>query len=218
MKKLLVVGLVAGLLFGALGPVDAAKRKRKPKPVAMDQKFFLHDNSCDEDNTLSLLDGPDNSCWYVDSGILYDVFEGAGLLAVEDLAQSWGAIDGVPLTLDATKPITGEVSTTSGACLVDGAPCSPAGIGIGQATLDVIVLGEIDGEEKELGTFTEDYVIAPGQTHTSKIEIKLDEALDKAELATLRVLTYLHGAAVGHGVIELENPASFVTVPAWVTP
>ena len=213
MRKLIVLGLVAGLMFNVLAPVEAAKKKKKP--VAAEQKFFLHDTSCDAENTMSLLDGADQSCWYVDSGVAYTAFEGAGLLTAEDLGQSWLASDGVPLTLDATKPITGEISTSSGACAIDGG-CAPVGVGAGQATLDVWVFGTIDGEEKELGTFSEDYVIAPGQTHTSKLSLELDPALDKAVITDLRVLTFLHGAQLGHGVIELENPASFVTMPAWV--
>ena len=219
MKRLIVIGLVATLAVGMFGTAEAAKKKKKkkaPVPVAVDQKFYLHDTSCDDPNTMSLTDHPDNSCWYVDSGVLYDVVAGAGLLGPEDLGQSWTASEGVPLTLDATKPITGEISTSSGQCLVDGG-CSPAGLGAGLATLDVFVFGDVNGAETELGTFTETYPVAPGQTHTSKIEIKLDPALDKAQLGSLRVLTYLHGAAVGHGVIELENPASFVTVPSFVT-
>jgi len=217
MRKLLVLGLVAGLIFNLMGPVQAGKKKKKKKkPVAVEQQFFLHDNACDEENTLSLQDGPDNSCWYVDTGPAYTAFEQAGLLTREDLGQSWSAIEAVPLTLDTSKPITGEISTSSGKCLVDGAPCSPAGLGAGQATLEVYIFGEKDGEEIELGTFAEDFVIAPGDVHTSTIEIEIDAALEKAQLATLRVLTFLHGAAVGHGVIELEDPASFVTIPSFV--
>lgn len=36
-----------------LGTAEAAKKKKKkkaPVPVAVDQKFFLHDTSCDDAN------------------------------------------------------------------------------------------------------------------------------------------------------------------------
>ena len=217
MKKTLIAVLVLALVGGSLAaPAVAKKKKKKPAPVAVDQQFFLRDaDGCEtSENQLSLTDGVDAGCWYADSGVLYDVVVGAGLLTPADLGQSWTAVDGTPLTLDASKPIVGEISTASGACLVDGG-CAPVGIGAGQATLDVTVFATIAGEEKELGTFSESYVVVPGAPHTSKVEIPVDAALTGQEVESLRVLTYLHGAAMGHGIIVLDDPTSFITVPSF---
>jgi hypothetical protein len=213
MKKTLIVALAACLVGSAfVAPAVAKKKKKKPAAVQVDQKFFLRDtDGCDSgENLLSVTDGPDSGCWYVDSGPLYDAIVGAGLLTPADLGQTWSAMDGVPVTLDATKPITGEISTSSGTCVVDGG-CSPAQLGGGVAILDVWVFA--DGEE--IGTFSETFPVTPAGSHTSAIEIKLDPSLDKVKVNEISVLTYLHGAAVGHGVIELENPASFITLPTW---
>ena len=221
MKKTLIAALSACLVASAFAaPALAARKKpkkpKKPIPVQLDQKFFLRDSDgCDSgENLLSLKDGEDSGCWYVDSGPLYDVVVEAGLLTPADLGQTWAAVDGVPVTLDATKPITGEISTSSGTCVVDGG-CSPAQLGAGQATLDVVVFADIAGEEKEIGAFTESFVVTPAGPHTSKIEIPIDPTLDKVQATGIKVLTYLHGAAMGHGIIELEAPASFITVPTW---
>lgn len=221
MKKTLIAGLVACLVGSTfVAPALAARKKpkkpKKPVPVQLDQKFFLRDSDgCEtSENLLSVTDGPDTGCWYADTGIAYDIVVGAGLLTAADLSQTWSAMDGVPLTLDASKPITGEVSTSSGTCLVDGG-CSPAQLGFGQATLDVTVVADVDGEEKVLGTFSESFVVTPGASHTSAVEIPIDPSLDKAKATGLKVLTFLHGAALGHGIIELETPASFITVPTW---
>lgn len=217
MKKLLVAGLVAGLVVGSLAPAQAKKKKPKRAPVAVDLKFFLNDaDGCDtSENQLSLTHVPTSGCWYVDSGILYDAFVSAGLLTPSDLALTWSATDGVPFTLDATKHITGEITTEGGSCaLASPEVCFPATVSAGNAALDVVVQAEIDGEMKEIGTFTESFQTSPGTTHTSKVDITLDAALDKAQVTSLVVSTYLHGSQLFHGTVVIDDPASFVTIPA----
>lgn len=222
MKKLVIAGLVAGLVVGSLAPAQAAKKKKKPKtppaPVAVDLKFFLSDaDGCDtSENLLSLTDVPDSGCWYVDSGALYEVVTAAGLLTPADLAVSWTTVDGVPFTLDATKHITGEITTEGGACAISSPAevCAPTTLSAGSATLDVIVQAEIDGEMQDVGTFTETFQTIPGTKQTSKVDITLDAALDKKRVTNLTVLTYIHGPALFHGTVVLDDPASFVTIPA----
>lgn len=217
MKKALTLMLVLGLVAGSLAaPAAAAKKKKKKKPVAVEQQFFLRDvDGCDtSENQLSLVDAPDTGCWYVDTGPFYDLVVEAGLLTPADLGQTWTTVDGTPFTFDPTKPITGEISTSSGSCLVDGG-CAPAGVGAGQATLDVVVTATIGGEPKEIGAFTESFVVTPASTHTSAIEIPVDAALAGQTVESVTVLTYLHGAAVGHGIIELDTPSSFVKIPSF---
>ncbi|MDQ3953495.1 MAG: hypothetical protein M3279_11120 [Actinomycetota bacterium] len=219
MKKLIVVGLVAGLMVGALAPAQAGKKKKKPKtppaPVAVDLKFFLTDaDGCTtSENLLSLTHVPSDGCWYVDSGAPYEAIVQAGLLTPADLAVTWTATDGVPFTLDATKHVTGEITTEGGACVVSGV-CAPVTLSAGNATLDVVVQGEIDGEMTDLGTFSESFQTIPGTKHTTKVDITLDAALDKKQVTNLTVATYIHGPAVLHGTVVLDDPASFVTLPA----
>lgn len=220
MKRILALLLVLGLVVGSLAAPAAAKKKKKkkkkPVPVAVDQKFFLRDqDGCDTpENLLSLTDGPDTGCWYVDSGPFYTAVVEAGLLTAADLGQTWTSVDGTPFTFDVSKPITGEISTSSGSCLVDGG-CAPAGVGAGQATLEVVVTAMIDGEATEVGASQSTFTVVPGGANTTPIEIPVDAALAGKKVDSLTVLTFLHGATVGHGIVELDNPASFVSVPAF---
>lgn len=216
MKKTLIALLVMGLVAGSLVAPAAAKKKKKKKPVAVEQTFYLRDlDGCDtSENQLSLTDAPDAGCWYLDSGAPYEAIVQAGLATAADLGQTWTTMDGTPFKLDPSKPITGEISSASGECVVAD-PCSPVMVGGGQAVLDVVVTATIDGEPKEVGTYTETFVVAPGSGHTSKIEVPIDPALAGQTVDSLSVLTYLHGAAVGHGAIELDDPSSFILVPSF---
>jgi hypothetical protein len=218
MKKTLIALLVMGLVAGSLAAPAAAKKKKKkkPVPVAVDQTFYLRDlDGCDtSENQLSLTDAPDAGCWYLDSGVLYEAIVQVGLLTAADLGQTWTTMDGTPFKLDPSKPITGEISSASGECVVAD-PCSPVMLGGGQAVLDVVVTATIDGEPKEVGTYTETFVVTPGSGHTSKIEVPIDPALAGQTVESLSVLTFLHGAAVGHGAIELDDPSSFILVPSF---
>ncbi len=211
MRKLIVLGVLAGLVVGSIGVAEAAK-----KPTTL--KLFLRDdNGCDgppSTGYLSRADGEDQGCWYVDAGPAYDAIVATGLLTEDALSISYMARDGLPFTLDASKPLTAEISTTSGSCVEEGV-CSPAQLGAGQATLKVRVIGFVDGSEQVLGNFSESFLVTPGSSHTSVFEGKLDASLNKKKVGSLRVVTYLAGAAVGHGIIELDNPASFVSFGAF---
>ncbi len=217
MRRLLALGLLAGMVVGYLSAGEAGAAAQ----AAGKSKFFLRDtDGCDAANFLSRKDGEDSGCWWVDRGPLYDGIAATGLLSEDELSEIWTASDGLPFKLNATKPLTGSISTTSGSCYAglvdDSAPCSPEQIGAGRATLKVKVAGMTAGEEILLGTHTEDFVVAPASSHTSTMSLELDEALNKKKFTGLKVTTYLAGAAVGHGIIELEDPASFITVPTWV--
>jgi hypothetical protein len=227
-KKLLVLVLMGGLLFGLLGPAEAKKRKKKPPvvaaPVAIDQKFFLRRSACDSDpasTSLSLQDGEDVACWWQDAGVLYEAIETIFRPLVPEAAdvvwQSFPAVDGLPLTLDTTKPVTGEMTVYSGTCIEDPV-CGPVGLTAGQATLKVVLLGTTGGTETELGSFEESFLMTPGSTHTSKIEIALDPSLHQTALESFRLKVFHGGLSYGPGAIEYEDPASFLMMPSFVTP
>lgn len=231
MKKILIVGLSLALVAGALiAPADAKKKKKKKKPpvatapVQVDQKFYLRRDACntENDNThLSLTDSTDQACWASDAGVLYSVIkqvdEAGGPFNSGVLWEPYPAADGVPLTLDATKPITGEITLYGGQCLTTAA-CAPASVTAGEATVSYRLFGEINGEEVELGTYDDTFQTTPGENHTSNLEITVDPALDKAVVTALRFEVFKGGTAYGPGGIEYDDPASFLTIPALVTP
>lgn len=226
MKKLVMVGLVAGLLAGSLvAPAEAKKKKPKPAaPASVDLKFFLRQDSdaCGESHEfLSLTDGTDLSCAYTGGGAMYEAYHQANTNsdgAVEENVPAspsgkvvWTTEDGVPFVLDGSKHITGEIVLH--AWDLNGA--KPAA---GQATFDVSLAGEVDGEMKELGTVSETFTALPdGAQHTVKIDWTAPADLVGKTITSLTVTTIQRGGAVGPHVIELDAPAAYITVPALVT-
>jgi hypothetical protein len=159
------------------------------------------------------MDGADVACASIDAGILYDVVAELGT----EIWTGFPAVDGLPLTLDATQPLTGEITLYGADCVVTGV-CSPAGVSAGNAVFKVRVIGETGGEEHELGAFEETFTTLPGDPHTSTISIELDPAFDKQVFDAIRIETYQGGQAIGPHGISYDDPASFVVVPAWVKP
>lgn len=230
MKRFLAVVLAGALVAGFVGATPAIGKKKKPKKklVPVEAKYFLRDSDgCDTGvGQLSLQDGEDTGCWYVDNGAVNDAYIAGDLLTREDLEQTFVAADGVPFTLDATKHVTGEIYTAGGNCVVGTytgpggpitPPCSPAQLKGGNVTLEVVVQGTTGGTETVLGTFTEEFTVKPGDpTHKSAVDITLESALNKLNFETLEVAAFIHGNSVGNGIIELDDPASFINVPTLV--
>ena len=208
MKRLLALVLVLGLVGGYMGATGAAaKKKKKKKIVPVEATFFLRDdNGCESPNYLSKKDGPDEGCAQTDSFLNEAVINQAGLIGEELIADTFEARDGVPLVLDATKALTGEITTYS----IDGA-------GLGQAEIDITVSGVSGGEQIILGEQTDTFVVTPAEpTHTMDFNVELDDALNKKKFESLTVTFYPHGWAAFHSGVELDDPASFIKVPTLV--
>ncbi|MDQ4124770.1 MAG: hypothetical protein M3134_04100 [Actinomycetota bacterium] len=219
-RKLLATTLALGVVVGSFGVAEAAKKKKKPKPVPaatqVDQKFFLRRDDCggDADNPrLSLTDGADeagNLCGWLFSGILNEVVIRAGDAPTND---AWVMADGLPLTLDTSKAITGSVTLVSSR--LNAAPGQ--GAAAGQARFVVDLVGTSGGEEVVIGTAAVDYMVTPAaSTYTVDFEIKPEAALEKKVFEAITMTTTIRGPVAGHGLYELDNPASTVTIPAWV--
>lgn len=210
MKKLVIAGLVAGLVVGSLGAPAGAAKKKKPKPppapVSVDQKFYLRQDSdaCGTAHEhLSVTDGPDLSCFYTTAGIANE--------ARAPIVTDWVAEDGVPFVFDTAKKITGEITIHGGDLDLGTGPVS-----LGQARFDMAVLAEIGGEFKEIGTVSETWTTVPGDVHLVKPEITIDPALAGQQVTGFRIDTQLRGASIGPHTIELDNPASWLVVPTLV--
>lgn len=223
MRKLITLAVVGLLALCLVGPATAKKKPKKPKApkapvvVPVDQKFFMRRDACatDADNPrLSLEDGPDGACSWDDAGVLYEVLRESGLL---DTTTVFPAENGMPLTLDASKHITGEITLYHApTCVVAGA-CSPTGTNVGQAHFTARVIATIAGEDVELGLVDEEFTTTPGEPHLVKVDLAIDPALNGAILEGFRLETFHGGQALGPGGISYDDPASFVTVPSLVT-
>ena len=224
-KKLLVLGLVTGVVFSSLGVAEAAKKK-KPKPVPVpaqaDQTFFMRRDACTGDEAdnarLSITDGTEpadgNQCGFLDYGVMNEVYVASGDTAVSD---AWPAVDGLPLVLDATKPITGTINMYS-SYLGDPLPAE-VGVAAGQVEMVIDITGVSAGEDIVVGTAMVEYQVTPGTAlYEVKFEIKPGAELDKKSFEEFVLTTTVRGPNALHGLYELDNPASTVIVPSWVTP
>lgn len=198
MRKTILVGLVAGLVSGAvaIGPVQA-----KTGPVAVD--FFLRGPDCSAPVLgLSVLDEPgDGTC----GGAEHGTVNGVSQLAGQPMAsQTWAAYDGLPLKLDASQPVTGTLYAVSF-----------VGPSAGPATVDVVIAATVGGNQVEVGTATVDYLVTPGVAASEiAFEIDVPDLLNKKKITGLQMTTTSRGFAPLQGYYEMEDPASFITIPA----
>ena len=218
-RAIVVVAVIGCLVGGLLAPAEAAKKKKKPSLVQVDQKMFLGAaTACAADQiqrSISLVDGQDLECWYTRAGLVHDqeALEGAPAPAGQKAWSDWTAIDGVPLKLDASKSITGEIST-GGACgVLTNVDCLPVGVSAGTVKLMIKFVGVAGGEEITLGEQVDEFTATPGPHHTTMVNIALDSALKGVEFTEITLWTRIGGASAGHGVYKLVDPSSFVTIP-----
>ena len=225
MRRFVAVSLALGIVVGSLAaPAVAAKKKKKkaPAPVAVEQQFFLRNTAggCAPEALILLLsDGPDEStCGDHAGGLGNEVFINAFGEPCEPTAQYgcgnvvYSAAEGLPLTLDASKEIKGMIAV--------GAWASGSGVGngAGQTTLVITVKGVKDDEEIVLGSAEVTYTVTPAQNiYEHEFALKLDPALDKAQLTGLVIDLHNRGVSVEHSWYSLDDPASYLTVPSWVT-
>lgn len=214
MRKTLVVGLVVGMVAGSLiGPAEAKKKKKKPKSpppaaVPVDVNFYLRNEStaCAEaDLKLSVVDGDDNAnCGSAFSGPGNEVLVRAGQ---EPETIVYTAADGLPFVLNAAKPITGMIGVGSFCCRTSntGFP--------GPTTLVLKLTGSVGGETKDIATASVAYTAAPTPSvQEVKFEMKVDAALDRAQVASMQLALHNQGVAPLHGFYMTDDPASFFTI------
>lgn len=221
MRKVLALVLASVLVLSVVSVAQAGKKKKKKKKkpalVSVEQQMFLRGDACDADaRALSLTDAADAECIYTRAGLVYDTIpESAPAPVGSNPNHTWPAVDGIPLKLDASKPITGEIYTMGLFPLVGDYP----GISAGSVRLTVTVVGESGGEEKTIGEFVDEFTVLPGDAaHASMVEIVPEADLDKSEFTSLTLITRIGGNSVGHGVYKLDDPSSFITVPTWAAP
>lgn len=155
MKRYAILMLVVALVVGALAPAQAAKKKKK-KPVAVDVVY----NVVGADDACVLSVDPklatDGSCGDPFGGSITGPAAGSGPTLIT-------AMDGLPLRLDAAKPVKGKfmMGSYTLAALADNGLGQP--LGAGEAQWEIILTGTSGGKEITIGeATTESYVVAPG--------------------------------------------------------
>jgi hypothetical protein len=195
MRRILVGFIVVGLIGGMALQAEAGKKKKKkprpaPAPVAVDVTFYLN-GGCGQDEVLVLNTTNTPS----DSGC-GNVFYGALGEATLATPQEAVAAQGVPLTLDASKHLTGVVTVTSFTFNELG----PDVIGIGQTTLKATLTATSGGEEIVVGEISETYTVTPAQQHYPiEFDVELDPALNLKVLDSLTLSLMNEGNSAFHG-------------------
>lgn len=209
MRRNVVALLVVGLVVGALAPAQAAKKKKpKPKaPVAVDVTYNVGwDGATCVLSTSADLASPDNSCG--------DPFAGSTTGEVATAAgQSDGvpvtiaAIDGVPLTLDAAKKISGKLVMGSYTLAALAGTPAGVGLGVGEAEWHIVVSGESGGDTVTIGeATTEPYLVSPGDgDHEVTFEITPGADLAGKVFNTLQLSVQQVGSATVHGALITDG-------------
>lgn len=208
------------LVAGVLGALPAKAQ------ATSEAKFFLASTGCPAADTnfdfLTVTDLDDEiECFYTAAGLRADIGEAVGNTPAtsdrETATRRWDTVDGIPLVLDATRPVAGEIYTSGGQCAatVSGVPlCSPVGASVGQVILEIGLVGVTQGKEIEMGTQTDEFDSVPGNPHLTELSIQPDASLTGTTFETVELRTWIHGASVGHGVVKTTGEAnSFITVP-----
>ena len=220
MKRAFVVSLaVAVVATSLLGPAQAAKKKKPkppppaPAPVQVDASYFLRRDGDDCANAshvfLSPTDAED-----IDSGSCGNNFYGVlgDAAATTPMIYATREADGVPVTLDATKDITGLIGVKSKS------EQATARLGVGITTLHIELIGVSDGAEKTIGTADVEYEVQPGdmaQIYEVEFVMKPDAALDKAVFTSLSLSLQNTGTSYNHGYYTTDNPASYFKMGTW---
>jgi hypothetical protein len=212
MKRLLVVLMIIGLAAGALAPAQAAKKKKKkPVPVDVTYNVVWKDETCAL-STATELANPDQSCGDPFAGSTTGEF-GTGEPTVI------AAVDGLPLTLDAAKPVKGTFHM--GSYTLAAVAGTPAGqpLGIGQAEWHIVLAGTSAGADVTIGEVTtEPYLVTPGTgDYEVTFEITPPADLQGKVLDTLSISLEQTGSATVHGAIGADA-TSKVTLGAFAIP
>jgi hypothetical protein len=163
-------------------------------------EFFLRRDGCGTSNDnphLSVTSGTDagDGC-----GLVVDQVGLVGDVAPQAAFIDFPASDGMPLSLDGTQPITGQISLT--------------GAQVGVAEVDVDLQALVGGNAVDLGSTTASAVLDPtGASTPVPFTIAADGALDGSDLQALDLRVTIHGPNVYSGFMALSG-ASYVNLPS----
>jgi hypothetical protein len=183
-------------------------------PASVDAKYYLRQNVCSNATTdvRSLAPTFSNadaaSCGY--NGNITPLNEVVQIVdGVPGLVLDYSLQDQfLPVTLDATKPITGNLRLAS-------FNANGVGVGVGVTTVDVTVRGTVNGSEQTVGSASVSYQHLPGTVNKDlAFSITPGAALDKKDLTTLTLDVYIHGVNLAHGWLFFRG-LSHVTVPSY---
>jgi hypothetical protein len=208
MRRNLTVLLMVVLVLSLSAPgAIAKKRKKPPAPVPVDLTYYVVWNADHCSLSTTMVSTPDEAC----------ADPGAGLLAPAIGAGPWSmeALDGLPLTIDVSKTIRASIAVESYYAVGVG----PDVMGIGEAQVEVRLVGTSGGQEVVIGELTTDpYMVTPASA-----EYQVDFEIQPPPEAAGKVFDSLTlslestGTHLFHGVFTTEG-TSTLTIGSFATP
>ena len=201
-KGLLSIALAAVMVAGVFSAIPAtAQEAEAPAPAdGPATTYFLHRAACGGDadpglgmSTEDLMEEGGDDCGNALMGLPNE----AGLVTT-----TYPATDALPLPLDPTRPVTGEITLHSN------------GGGVGQAEVDLTLTGTAAGESVVIAEQTLSYLMTPdNDTYTNPIEMTPADGLAGKVFESVEFTTLVRGPSLLHGFASVDDPASFVTIP-----
>ena len=177
-------------------------------PTAASTRFYLRRDGCGTANDnphLSVVSGTDGG----DGCGLVLTIVGVGGTADQGAFVDCPSTDGMPLTLDASQPVTGTIDLESFGIT------DPLAAGVGLVTVSVSLEALDQGNGVTVGSDSENVLITPNQTaYPVAFTIQPNGALDKADLSGLDLRVHVEGPYAFSGFIG-NSGKSWTDVPAW---
>jgi len=164
-------------------------------------RFYARRDGCgtSSDNPhLSVVSGTDagDGC-----GIVLDSVVGLGGDVDRGAFVDFPATDGMPLALDASRPVSGTIDIT--------------GTAVGAVEVDVDLEALVDGQSVTLGSTTTTTVLDPTVSDNPVVfSVQPGASLAGADLQALDLRVHIHGPALDAGYIGLSGK-SFVDLPSF---
>lgn len=160
-------------------------------------QFFMRRTACTTDQRLSIEQGTETAACASNNS-------NTPLNEVDRIPTVYAAEDGLPFTLDASRPVNGVVTLTSFQ--------QPAYAGAGQTIVDVALSGTSGGANVDLGSTTVEYVAIPGQPPTSTPwTITLPQTADNKVFTAFSMSLTVRGLHITHGYVRPN--ATHLTLP-----
>jgi hypothetical protein len=178
-------------------------------PAASTTRFYLRRDGCGttSDNPhLSVTSGTDggDGC-----GIVLTSVAGPGGTVDQGASVDYPSSDGMPLTLDAGRSVTGTIDLRSIAI----ADPAATGTGLLTVTLDLEALHQ--GNGVPVGSDSETVLVTPAQAdYPVPFTIQPNGALDQADLSGLDLRVHVEGPYAFSGFIG-NSGKSWMDVPSW---
>ena len=177
-------------------------------PTAGSTRFYLRRDGCgtSADNPhLSVTNGTDGG----DGCGLVLTIVGVGGTADQGAFVDYPSTDGMPLTLDASRPVTGTIDLQSFGIT------DPYAAGVGMVTVSVSLEALYQGNGVTVGSDSENVLITPTQTeYPVAFTIHPTGTLDQADLSGLDLRVHVEGPYAFSGFIG-NSGKSFTDVPSW---